>query len=235
MGYFRAFTIVPKSSEREIRAKLRKYCSPIRIFESQDHVLLTYESRYFPRLSPQTTFTMAVDTRNLGYLKRGRTNLGKPFEATMNFTMGISVSLSRKPDIPNMGKELLEQLQNTCSSWEIDEQEDQVNLRFDLLLDEIAEPRKKIRRLAQILEKASIPYRSAIVTSAYSIVEGELPDSGLFCGPDVYVEASQDGVSLLLNESESMLDEMDLDHWKRKRTQNGYCIEIPLQPRKERI
>jgi hypothetical protein len=233
MGYFRAFTVVPKSSERKIRAKLRKYCSPIRIFESQDHLLLTYESRYFPRLSPQTTFTMAVDARNLGYFKRGRTSLGKKFEAIMKFTMGISVSHSRKGEIPDAGQELLRKLEALCSSWEIDEHEDRINLRFDVLLDESAEPRKHIRRLAQILERTSIPYGAAIVTSAYSIVEGELPDSGLFCGPDVYVQASQDDVELLLNESESMLDGMDVDHWKRKRGHNGYYIELPLQPREE--
>jgi hypothetical protein len=184
MSFFRMICVVERNYVNEFMDKLGDFNFK-KVHENNQCELFYIEGRYFPKINQKKTLLLGIDGRNTTWVKQGREELSKNFDAKIDLCVGFSVATEGYLKLKKK-KEFKDCLKALCNSsgegFYPDEDIDKQWMRIDIAL-------------------------------CAGIVEGNLDDDGDFFGPAAYAKASWDvevmrteTIRITVNDAEVLFD-----------------------------
>jgi hypothetical protein len=188
-----------------------------KVHENNQCELFYIEGRYFPKINQKKTLLLGIDGRNTTWVKQGREELSKNFDAKIDLCVGFSVATEGYLKLKKK-KEFKDCLKALCNSsgegFYPDEDIDKQWMRIDIALcaasDKVMD---SLEELSRIFAKNKAQFRVARFSGKDGIVEGNLDDDGDFFGPAAYAKASWDvevmrteTIRITVNDAEVLFD-----------------------------
>jgi hypothetical protein len=212
MSWARYALIAMQDKKDEILNKLKDYENKKLLSERDGKLLFVYEGRVDVQVDKDKILSLSVDDED-DYCVEGNLDMASTFNARIEMVTGYSVRLSDKKKLEKHaeGKTLLKEMADLGNPEE-EEEDDFYNCRFDVLPDKKSDDlMERLNKLAEICEELEVEHRVSVFDDGYCEVLGDLEDVGIWIGPSAYVKADWDEHLLIINSSETLFDDNNLD------------------------